>query len=244
MRNAPKPGKSPAFQIYPKDFLADENVAAMTLEEVGCYWLLLCYCWNERSLPNDLKRLARLLKIRPSHMARLWEAVGPCFVEDENGRLVNRRLQQERSKQEAFRENRSVSGKKGALEAWRRRRSKSAEINGTPMAQSKHSHDSATTQPMANDGSSVSSETDMSSSVMSVGSESRQPNIAVPAVPLLTSARREPPTFPAPMAGESDATAIRLRKEKFRADALASLAANTATGGTPTGGAAAGRMDP
>lgn len=244
MTDAPKPGKAPAFQFYPKDFLGDENVAAMTLEEVGCYTMLLCYCWNEGSLPNDVKRLARLLKIRPSHMARLWEAVGPCFAPDSDGRLVHPRLERERSKQHAFRENRSNAGKTGARKRWSKARRNSAEINETTVAQSKHSYSSVIAQPMANDSSSVSSETDMSSSVMAVGSESRQPNIAVPAVPLLPSARRDPPTlilpaFPAPMAGESDATAIRLRKEKFRADALASLAANTATGG-----AAAGRMDP
>jgi hypothetical protein len=66
----------------------------------------------------------------------------------------------------------------------------------------------------------------------------------VSTAPMTPIAPRVLPAFPAPMVGESDATAIRLRKEKFRADALASLAANTATGGTPTGGAAAGRMDP
>ena len=41
--------KAPAFQFYPKDFLADANVMAMNMEERGCHITLLCACWNERS---------------------------------------------------------------------------------------------------------------------------------------------------------------------------------------------------
>lgn len=36
--------KSPAFQFYAAEFLADENVVLMTNQEVGCYIKLMAYC--------------------------------------------------------------------------------------------------------------------------------------------------------------------------------------------------------
>src|SRR6185312_11765498 len=56
--------KSPAFQFYPNDFLGSGSVAAMTLEEIGAYVLLLCYEWNEGGLPDDLDRLARYCHVQ------------------------------------------------------------------------------------------------------------------------------------------------------------------------------------
>jgi len=53
-------GKSPAFQFYPADFLADANVAGMTCAQVGAYIRLLCHCWLEGSLPDDDRVLAKL----------------------------------------------------------------------------------------------------------------------------------------------------------------------------------------
>ena len=52
--------KSPAFQFYPKDFMSDEKQAVMELAEVGAYIRLICVCWEEGSIPRDMKRLAKL----------------------------------------------------------------------------------------------------------------------------------------------------------------------------------------
>jgi hypothetical protein len=43
-------GKSPAFQFYPKDFLTDENVRVMSLQERGAYITLLCLCPTMRAV--------------------------------------------------------------------------------------------------------------------------------------------------------------------------------------------------
>lgn len=105
--------KAPAFQFYPKDFLTDGRVAGMTLQEVGAYIRLLCLCWQESSLPNDTKRLATM--VGATHMAflKVWPAIAECFHE-QDGRLVQRRLDRERVKQAAYRQLQSRAGKASA----------------------------------------------------------------------------------------------------------------------------------
>ena len=90
--------KSPAFQFYPNDFLGSAKVAAMTLEEVGLYTLLLCYDWNENGLPESPEVLAKLLRISPRTFKKLWRTVGENFTKRGN-RYYNKRLEAERRKQ-------------------------------------------------------------------------------------------------------------------------------------------------
>lgn len=105
--------KAPSFQFYPKDFLADIHVAAMTLAERGAYITLLCLCWREGSLPGEQATLARLCRVTPAVLTRLWPALEPCFkVVD--GRLIQPRLERERVKQEAYRTQQSLAGKASA----------------------------------------------------------------------------------------------------------------------------------
>lgn len=93
--------KSPAFRFYPKDFLTDENVALMCLDEVGAYIVLLCHCWLEGSIPMDKSKLARLCKVTDEEMARIWPAIEGCFSIDKKDpqRVVSLRLEIERRKQ-------------------------------------------------------------------------------------------------------------------------------------------------
>jgi uncharacterized protein YdaU (DUF1376 family) len=108
--------KAPAFQFYPKDFLSDGKVAAMTLAERGAYITLLCLCWQERSIPAESSRLARMVGTSPAAFARLWPALEPCFhvSDDDPGRLVHLRLEKERTKQNAYRERQSNAGRASA----------------------------------------------------------------------------------------------------------------------------------
>lgn len=149
--------KSPAFQFYAAEFLADENVVLMTNQEVGCYIKLMAYCWREGSIPADTNKMARLCGEDSLAMAQLWTAISKCFVESlaDDCRLVHPRLEKERSKQDEHRKERAESGKRGAEKRW-----------GAKMEQShSKSHDSANSSanssaidlPMANDGSSSSS---------------------------------------------------------------------------------------
>jgi uncharacterized protein YdaU (DUF1376 family) len=97
--------RSPAFQFYPKDFLSDENVRMMSLQERGAYITLLSLCWIEGSLPADPSMLARLCGTPVAAFRRLWPALERCFrlVPTDPSRLVHPRLEREREKQSAFR---------------------------------------------------------------------------------------------------------------------------------------------
>jgi len=104
-------GKSPAFQFYAAEYLADENVALMTLEEEGAYIRAIAYCWREGSIPADYELLARLLKGASSNIVRV---VAKCFNQhpSDPSRLVHKRLESEREKQRVWREKSSTGGKR------------------------------------------------------------------------------------------------------------------------------------
>jgi uncharacterized protein YdaU (DUF1376 family) len=95
------PEKSPAFQFYPKEFLTDGNVAAMSLQERGAYITLLCICWQEKSLPADLSRLANIVGVPLKVFTRLWPILSGCFIK-QGDRFLHPRLEKEREKQTAF----------------------------------------------------------------------------------------------------------------------------------------------
>jgi uncharacterized protein YdaU (DUF1376 family) len=106
-------GKSPAFQFYAAEYLADENVQLMSLEEEGAYIRLLAYCWRELSIPADEERLSRLCKGASIEVIRV---VVKCFNQSptEPDRLIHPRLEEEREKQRRWRQKSSEGGKKSA----------------------------------------------------------------------------------------------------------------------------------
>lgn len=108
--------KAPAFQFYPSDFLTDENVVLMSLSERGAYITLICYCWKEGSIPNDLKLLARLCGGNASEMQEIWDGIKNCFIPSENdpNRLVHPRLIAEENKQKEY----SAKQRENAKKRW------------------------------------------------------------------------------------------------------------------------------
>lgn len=106
--------KSPAFQFYPSDFLSDVNVVAMSLQERGAYITLLCFCWIQGSLPRDVARLARLCGVPLATFRKIWPALETCFRDAElTDRLRHPRLDRERVKQAAYRQQQSERGRLG-----------------------------------------------------------------------------------------------------------------------------------
>lgn len=98
----------PAFQFYPKDFLADINVASMSMEERGIYITLLSYCWIEGWLPSGSTKLQRLCN-NPLNWEESWGNISPCFYE-KDGKLYHKRLEEERRKQIEWREKSREGG--------------------------------------------------------------------------------------------------------------------------------------
>jgi uncharacterized protein YdaU (DUF1376 family) len=106
--------KSPAFQFYPQDYLADPNVAEMTLEEQGAYIRLICYAWIAGSIPADPERCARMVGNGCS--ISVATNVQRAFNEPSTDpqRLLHKRVEKERRKQAIRREQTSSAGKKSA----------------------------------------------------------------------------------------------------------------------------------
>lgn len=126
---------SPAFQFYPRDFLADQLVACMTLQERGAYITLLCHCWTEGSIPDDVARIGVLLGLPYRAALKLWPALESCFTKIDGGRLIQKRLEIVRAEQAAHRELQSDKGRRGAEARWAKEHGTG---NGTGNAQALH----------------------------------------------------------------------------------------------------------
>jgi len=111
--------KRPAFQFYPMDYLSDENVVLMTLEQQGAYMRLMSHCWLEGSIPADLPSLARLCRVPDGDMERIWPGLKKCFKMT-GARQTHPRLDLERRKQDAHRLAKSDAGKAGAKAKWQK----------------------------------------------------------------------------------------------------------------------------
>lgn len=169
--------KSPAFQFYAADFLADENVVAMSLEERGAYITLICFCWREGSIPSDVNRLARLCGVDGSAMAQLWPSLCPAFSQSETepSRMVHPRLEKERLKQLDRKVERSESGKRGAEKRWTAQQAIENKGNAQSKPKPEKAIGSAIAKPMANDSSSSSSSSSTSNKSESTNVDSDKP---------------------------------------------------------------------
>lgn len=104
--------KAPAFQWYAADYLADERVMLMSLEAEGAYVRLLSLCWREGSIPANAALLSAMCK---QAGPKVIKEVLPCFTKAgaPSGRLVHKRLEEERAKQLAHRTKQAENGRNG-----------------------------------------------------------------------------------------------------------------------------------
>ena len=82
--------KDPAFLFYPKDWI--QGTAKLMPEEKGIYIDLLAHQHQDKDLPNDTKRLARIVGLSEIDFLPLWDNIKDKFVLKSNNRLVNRKL--------------------------------------------------------------------------------------------------------------------------------------------------------
>lgn len=104
----------------------------MTLAQRGLYITLLALQWNQGFVSQD--DFESLVGDGTAIAEPMAKRVLAKFAKGDDGHYRNQRLEVERRKQDAFRVNRSLSGKAGASKRW-------------------HSHSTAMAQPMANDSS-------------------------------------------------------------------------------------------
>lgn len=131
-----KSSKSPAFQLYPAEFLGSHNVIKMPMTERGAYITLLCRCWLNSGLPTDMTVLADYCDMKPDRFERMWKhgRIGRCFYE-KNGKFQNERLDDERKKQAEYRRRQSDRAK----ERWNKANDATASHGITPASHGKAS---------------------------------------------------------------------------------------------------------
>ena len=122
--------KPPAFQFYADDFLA--GTVTMNFAQRGLYITLLCIQWNKGFVtPDDI---ADLVGDGTAIAQPLANRVIAKFKVLSDGNYQNERMEIERKKQEIYRENKALTGLKGAEARW-------------------HSHSTPNATPLANHGS-------------------------------------------------------------------------------------------
>jgi len=106
-RRRSKNMKSPAFRFYADDFIGGTQI--LNTEEIGAYILLLCHQWSTGSIPNDDVLIRRIIKTTQAFDLALVKSKFTLV----DGVLKNERLEQERGKQEAFRDKQAINGRLG-----------------------------------------------------------------------------------------------------------------------------------
>lgn len=102
---------NPFMQLYVADYLGDTR--HLTTEQHGAYLLLLMTMWRaDGVLPNDDKKLARIVGCTSSRWARIKDEVLEFFVL-EDGVLTNARLKLELKKASEKSNQRAEAGSRG-----------------------------------------------------------------------------------------------------------------------------------
>jgi hypothetical protein len=103
--------KAPAFPEYAADYLADEIITLMTLEEEGALARAKAYCWREGSIPTDEIKLSRLLKNASNQTLRVVrELFVPC--PNDASRMIYPKHEEARERQKIWKEKSAEAGKK------------------------------------------------------------------------------------------------------------------------------------
>lgn len=102
--------KEPLLPFFFGDFLA--STAEWEGEEQALYMLLLGYQWSLGSLPEEPRRICKLVRWDWQLFERCWSTVGAKFQANA-GRLLNQRLEQHRAKALQLSEKRATVGALG-----------------------------------------------------------------------------------------------------------------------------------
>jgi uncharacterized protein YdaU (DUF1376 family) len=106
-------GKSPAFQFYAQDWLADFKVRCLTYEQKGIYIELLAMSWIE-PITSDIEKLSIALRL-PSDT--VGDILHTFFIE-KDGCFYNKKLESYRQEKIKFIKKMSEAGKKGNAKRW------------------------------------------------------------------------------------------------------------------------------
>jgi uncharacterized protein YdaU (DUF1376 family) len=88
----------PYYKMWVKDFDTNENVRVLDFAELGLYVACLNHSWRNDGLPSDPREIARAIKATPKVFAKLWPRVSKCFALSDDGRVRNKRQEEERTR--------------------------------------------------------------------------------------------------------------------------------------------------
>src|SRR5262245_31170507 len=96
--------RDPAMLWFGSDFYEDERVLLMSFEEMGVYQRLLWISWVNIGLPDDPEQIAELLQLPfrrlgvKRFLAKVWPKIAPCWTPTQEGRLIQKRQEEERAR--------------------------------------------------------------------------------------------------------------------------------------------------
>lgn len=99
------------LRLYTGDYLRDTR--HLTVTEHGAYLLLLMQEWDTGPIPNDDATIAHILRLRVDVWKRMAPRIRPFFTVLPDGRLAQKRLEEERLKVAVIREKRAEAGGQG-----------------------------------------------------------------------------------------------------------------------------------
>lgn len=105
----------PYYRWFWQDWRANRNVQRMTYVERGLYRELLDECWAEGFIPTEMQDLADICDCPVDVMLDAWPRLEKCFDLDADGKMVNTRLNIERTEKDSERVKRSEAGRKGGI---------------------------------------------------------------------------------------------------------------------------------
>lgn len=145
--------------LYVGEYMADTT--NLNTEQHGAYCLMLMAAWRRGgTLPNDDEQLASVTKLPPARWKKHRSVLVDFFKADEGGRLVHKRVTQERLKAQAISEKKAEAGAEGAAARWEIDSERMADALADAMP---HAMAHATPDGMANgmaEGMADASQTD------------------------------------------------------------------------------------
>lgn len=88
----PQTQEFPAMQLYPKEWITGQGTRAMSPEQRGGFFDLLCEAWDQKppcSLPDDDGQLANLSRTGTARWGKIAPLIRSQFVPCSDGRLRN-----------------------------------------------------------------------------------------------------------------------------------------------------------
>lgn len=128
------------LQLNPTDLLADEKFASLNCEQRGIWLNLMFFYWNNGSLPDDNKQLAKLCQCYACALHEHWASYACWFPENpmQPGSLSCPFLDSMKQNLEEAKKRKNAKAKKAANARWEKTRTNEGRPPNNPAAVTLH----------------------------------------------------------------------------------------------------------